>query len=175
MMNPTTIDLIVKIVAAASTFAIGIAAWRLAFQQFRISRSKLRFDLYEKRLAVFKTVRDFASATAFGREADPGAFYRDTIERRFLFEEDVYSYIEGMFSRAQELRGLNEEYAQPRLTEPERTRLRKAIVDHNSWFFDQTDKVFEVFSKDLAIKTLRYRKEKKLRNGKEKGRLNARN
>jgi hypothetical protein len=94
MINPTTLDLIIKIVAALGTLAIGAAASVLAYQQFRISRSKLRFDLFEKRLAVFKTVRDFASDTAFGRETDPGAFYRDTIERRFLFEEDVYLYIE---------------------------------------------------------------------------------
>src|SRR5262249_54063487 len=113
MTNPTTLDLVLKIIQAASTLAIGIAASFLAYKQFSLSRSKLRFDLYEKRLAVFKTVRDFASAIALKGEADPGAFYRDTIERRFLFEEDVYLYIEEMFKRAQELRGLKEHYAEP--------------------------------------------------------------
>jgi hypothetical protein len=173
MIDPTTLDLIIKIVSASATLAIGAAASFLAYQQFRLSRSKLRFDLYEKRLAVFKTVRDFASLIAIHGEADAGAFYRDTIERRFLFEEDVYLYIEDMFKRAQELKSLKEQNAEPNLPEDERTRLKKAIVNHSSWFFDQTDEMFEVFNKDLAIRTLRYRKEKKPRTRKEKGRLNT--
>lgn len=98
-----TLDYILKIVSTISALTIGIAASALAYQQFRLSRSKLRFDLYEKRLAVFKTVRDFASTLAIKGEADAGAFYRDTIERRFLFEEDIYSYIEGMYERAKQL------------------------------------------------------------------------
>ncbi|MHB8735135.1 MAG: hypothetical protein ACYC6M_07525 [Terriglobales bacterium] len=84
-----TLDQWLRIVSAISTLAIGVAASFLAYQQFRISRSKLKFDLYDRRLRLLRSVRDFASVVALGGEADSGALYRSTIERHFLFEEDV--------------------------------------------------------------------------------------
>src|SRR5215475_8561389 len=99
MTNHPTLDLVLRIIATLSTLAIGIAASFLAYQQFKLSRSKLRFDLFERRLAVFMTVRVFASTMVIEGEADPGVLYRDTIERYFLFEKDVCSYIEGMYER----------------------------------------------------------------------------
>lgn len=150
-----TLDLILKIVSTASTALIGIAASLLAYQQFRLSKAKLRFDLYEKRLAVFRIVRDFASDIAIRGKADAGELYRNTIERRFLFEEDIYSYIEGMYERAKKLERLKDEFALPNLPEEKRERLREAIVKDQTWFFDQSDEMIKLFSKDLSIKTLR--------------------
>jgi len=69
-----------------STVVIGLAASFLAFQQFRISGSKLKFDLYERRLKVFNIVREFCGKVAIeGRiEAkDSSCLYHDTIERHF--------------------------------------------------------------------------------------------
>jgi len=142
--------------STASTLLIGIAAFFIAYQQFRLSRSKLRFDLYEKRLAVFKTVRNFASELAMRDKVDAGALYRDTIERRFLFEEDVYSYIERMYERARRLESNESQFATPNLPDDVREHLKNAIVVDRTWFFDQSDEMIQVFSKDLSIKTLRY-------------------
>ena len=66
----------------------------LAYQQFHLSKSKLKFDLYEKRLRLFNVVRDFASTVALRGELDSGQLYRDTIERYFLFDKDVCDYID---------------------------------------------------------------------------------
>jgi len=48
-MNPlhyVNLDLWLRVISTLSTFAIGVAAVFLAYQQFRLSRSKLKFDLY---------------------------------------------------------------------------------------------------------------------------------
>src|SRR4051812_32777607 len=60
----------------------------LSSQQLRLNESKLKLDLYERRLALFIVVRDFASQLAMTSEIiDAGKFYRNTIERYFLFDE----------------------------------------------------------------------------------------
>src|SRR5437764_11604789 len=103
-INTVTLDYWLRIVTTASTLTIGIAASILAYQQFKLSRARLKFDLYEKRLALFNRVRDFASAVALaGRDekdiTDPGKFYRDTVEHRFLFEPDVWAYFAEVYER----------------------------------------------------------------------------
>ncbi|HYR76309.1 MAG TPA: hypothetical protein VEM96_10750 [Pyrinomonadaceae bacterium] len=86
-------DLALKIITALATVTIGIAASILAYQQYKISKAKLRFDLYDKRLTLFNRLRDYASEVAMtskdGLEIldDAGKFYRDTIECQFLFDD----------------------------------------------------------------------------------------
>ena len=102
-----TLDLFLRVVSAASTLIIGIAASWLALQQFRISRAKLKFELYDKRLVLFRIVRDFASAIALDHKRDSfntldeaGKFYRETIEHRFLFDADVSAYFDEIYEKA---------------------------------------------------------------------------
>lgn len=149
------LDLLLKIVSTLSTLAIGIAASFLAYQQFRLSRSKLKFDLYEKRLKLFQTVRDFASTLAIKGEADKGKFYHDTIERYFLFEADVCAYIEEMYEKAKLIEHIKLELTRPNLTEEEAQQLKDRLVKDQTWFFDQPEHAIKVFGKDLSIKTLR--------------------
>lgn len=150
-----TLELLLKVISTLSTLAIGLAAWLLAYQQLKLSKSKLKFDLYEKRLALFKIVRDFASTLVLRGDADSGQLYRETIERYFLFDEDVCTYIGEMYERAKQVEQTKQELSRPSLTPEERQSLNKKLVGDKTWFFDQSDKMIEVFSKDLSIKTLR--------------------
>lgn len=150
-----TLDLWLRIISTFSTLLIGVAASFLACQQFRLSKSRLKFDLYEKRLALFMTVRDFASIYALRGEGDPGKFYRDTIERFFLFDEDVTAYIYGMYEKANEVERTKLELERPNLPEGEEQALKKKRVDGLVWFYNQSDSMIKVFSKDMSIKTLR--------------------
>lgn len=150
-----TLELWLKLISTLSTLAIGVAAWFLAYQQLKLSKSKLKFDLYEKRLALFKVVRDFASVLALQGKADSGQLYRETIERYFLFDEDVCAYIDEMYEKAKQVAQTKEELTRPDLTPEEKQLLDKKLVGDLVWFFDQSDKMIQVFSKDLSIKTLR--------------------
>jgi hypothetical protein len=107
-----TLDLWLKLISTFFTAVLGVAASILAYQQFkfnrtlaseqlRLSDSKLKFDLYEKRLALFMIVRDFASQIAItSEEIDAGKFYRDTIERYFLFDAGEYAYFDEVYEKA---------------------------------------------------------------------------
>jgi hypothetical protein len=58
------------IVSTASTSLIGVAASILAYQQFKISKAKLKFELCEKRYALFIKLREFASDLEIGDNKD---------------------------------------------------------------------------------------------------------
>ena len=88
-------------------------------------------------------------------KADSGQLYRETIERYFLFDEDVCAYIDEMYEKAKQVAQTKEELTRPDLTPEEKQLLDKKLVGDLVWFFDQSDKMIQVFSKDLSIKTLR--------------------
>ena len=144
-----------RVISTLSTFAVGVAVSFLAYQQFRLSRSKLKFDLYEKRLRLFNAVRDFASTVALRGQVDSGQFYRETIERHFLFEKDVCDYVHQMYEKAKQVERTKAELQRPNLDEDEREALNATLVETKTWFFNQSDTMLRVFSKDLSIKTLR--------------------
>ena len=160
--DAVSFDLILRVVSTLSTLTIGIAASILAYQQFQISKAKLRFELYDKRYALFLRVRMFVSDLAIGDNNDPlvsqgnaGAFKRDTIECRFLFDEDVVAYFDEAYNKAIGLAKARLDFQRPNLPEDEAEELRERITALRVWFFNQSDDMFGVFRKDLSIKTLR--------------------
>lgn len=164
-VDTVTLDFWLRVIAALSTFIIGVAASVLAYQQFRLSRAKLKFDLYERRLALFNRVRDFASAVALfdissdlekvDPAADPGKFYRETIEHRFLFPSDVWPYFAECYDRANRIRRCNLHLTSPNLADEDEQTTRNQKSEDMNWFFNQEKEMFTVFSRDLSIKTLR--------------------
>lgn len=156
------------IISTLITAAIGVAAWIIAFQQLRLNRTlsaeqlrlteaKLKFDLYERRLVLFRTVKEFAGKLTMTGNAGhdvTGPFYHDTIERHFLFDKDVADYIGEMYEKAKQVNGTKLELERPRLEENERQTLNRQLVDQMKWFYEQEQNVIRVFSKDLSIKTL---------------------
>lgn len=146
------------------TASIGAAAWVIAWQQFRLNkalaseqlrlnRAKLQFDLYERRLALFRTVKEFAGKFAMTGECDTGAFYHDTIERHFLFEKDVSDYVGEMYKRAHQAKRTKEELSRENLDENERERLIHKHGEEMNWFYEQEQNVIRIFSRDLSIKS----------------------
>lgn len=156
----------VQFVQIIVTAFLGIVASILAYQQYRLNKnlssqqlrlteSKLKLDLYERRLTLFRIVRDFASQLAITNEKiDAGKFYRDTIERYFLFDEHEYAYFDEIYQKANELRLAEEELTRPNLTDDEEQGLRERSHAIRVWFFNQSDEMIKVFSNCLSIKTL---------------------
>ena len=56
--------IVITTFAAISTFGIGLAAAFIAYQQSKVSKTKLRFDLFDRRYALFFKLRIFASDVA---------------------------------------------------------------------------------------------------------------
>src|SRR5258705_9530398 len=88
------LDLILKIVQTMATLAISVAASFLAYRQYKISQTKLKLDLYEKRLALFRLAIEFVEDFAKGHYNESvkiferlSKFRSDTMEHRFLFDD----------------------------------------------------------------------------------------
>lgn len=158
-----TLDLVLRIVAAASTLIIGLAASALAFQQFRIAKAKLKFELYEKRLALFKKVRDYVEDIALRREdiacwmENLKKFHAEVLECRFLFDADVVVYCDLIHQSSAKLYMLEiqlDDQRQRGVVDPDK---RSRADELRVWFVQQIQSkdMIDVFRKDLSIKTLR--------------------
>jgi hypothetical protein len=165
-MTTQDFQIILAAVQIVTTAFLGVTASFLAYQQYKFNRnlssqqlrlteSKLKLDLYERRLALFMKVRDFASQLAItSEEIDAGKFYRDTIERYFLFDEHEYAYFDEVYEKAKELKRTEEQFSRPRLPDREEQELKERSHALRVWFFNQSDEMISVFSNCLAIKTL---------------------
>jgi hypothetical protein len=160
-LKVSTLDLILRITSTGATLLIGVAASFLAYRQYTISKQKLRLDLYNKRYELFLKLRMFVSDLAIGDNREPleiqnkaGAFKRDTIECRFLFDADVAAYFDTVCKKAGELVTVQLDFRRPNLTNEQEDALRTRLTDLHVWFFNQSDEMFALFKKDLSIKTL---------------------
>ncbi|MFN2531117.1 MAG: hypothetical protein ABR555_07455 [Pyrinomonadaceae bacterium] len=154
MTGYSILDLILKA-------TIGFAASWLAYQQHKLGKSKLRFELYDKRYALFLTLRLFVSDLAIGDANEPleslgnaGTFKRDTIESRFLFDDRVVRYFDEVYKKATKLANIRVALERPNLTEAQIEEMKEEENVLRTWFFDQSDAMFTLFRKDLAVKTL---------------------
>jgi hypothetical protein len=101
-------------------------------------------------------LRDFASQIAItNEEIDAGKFYRDTIERYFLFDTNEYAYFDEVYQKANEVKKLQLELSRPSLTADEERSLKSQLVTLHTWFYNQSDEMIKVFSKCLSIRTLK--------------------
>lgn len=157
-----TFDLVLRILATTSTLIIGVAASTLAFQQFRISKAKLKFDLYEKRLALFRRIREYVNEVVVTTDLDPHSrmnmltsFRTDTLECRFLFDADVVAYVRKIYDNVRELDRIETILRAPHDVKRDNRELNLKLNELKVWFAQQKEEIFKVFKDDLSIKTLR--------------------
>jgi hypothetical protein len=88
----------------------------------------------------------FVSDLAIGDNNEPlvsqsnaGAFKRDTIECRFLFDDDVVAYFDEVYQKAIDLAKARLDFERPNLPEDEAEVLRECISALRVWFFNQSD------------------------------------
>lgn len=156
-----TLDLFLKIVSTLATLIIGVAASALAYQQFRINKAKLKFDLYEKRLALFRRAHEFIDLVGTDSIADSihepdeirqsaNKFTHDTVEVKFLFEKNIEALFHELHLKAWQLADI--EAQRKKNDSPE---LRKQAIDVRVWLNGTGIDMAEAFHKDLGIKALR--------------------
>jgi len=88
-----------------------IGAW-IAYQQVGLGKAKLNLDLYDRRFAVYAACRKLmATGIQNGdvRPIDLQAFYVDTADTVFLFDQQMDHYIDGFGEMFRSLGRLNDE------------------------------------------------------------------
>ncbi len=139
---------------AFGPLVIGVFVAYIAWQQWRVNRANLREKLFDRRWQVFKESQAFLSIilrdAACTRESL--ADYTDTCQRsRFLFREDVSTYLFEVRERAIKMR-----LYQTQLEGLSVGEKRSTLVDQESdelkWLVDQLDVVFDKFLPYLSFK-----------------------
>lgn len=119
--------------------AVGIAY--IAYQQYKTNREKLRLELYDRRLKVFHSLRNFLGDISCVGDCSHGRlsqYVAEIGESTFLFDEDITDYLEKIWLDASELHRLEDQKKHiDRLSAEKKESIsdRRAIVFR--WLFDQ--------------------------------------
>lgn len=82
--------------ALTTPFIAVLGVW-IAYQQFRLQGYRFRFDVSERRLAIFFAVRELLEKTLAVRRPDDQAWVKFTVETAgasFLFGPDVTDFLD---------------------------------------------------------------------------------
>jgi len=107
--SPLTLN--VSISSAASSFGpyaqaiaallVGLAVAYVAYQQWRTAATKLRFDVFEERLRIFRLCRDFITELGVSGSVDEERrreVAAAALEVRFLFNPDIAHWVANLSS-----------------------------------------------------------------------------
>lgn len=131
----------------------GIAAW-IAFRQFQTAQNRLKFDLFDKRMEVYNTVRE-----ALGNITRQGSltleqqlrYLQGTRTARWLFGSDVFTYLdETLWHKIVDLE-LYIELSKD-ASEPERVKHVHARSDTFKWMMSQQKYFDTLIAKYLELK-----------------------
>ena len=103
---------IVQLLMAALTALTALFAAYITWQQYQLGQRQFRHELYDRRLKVFQAARSFLSDIA--REGKARfhrcvQFYAESSEAEFLFDHDIVSLMEELYSRGLQLAELYEQ------------------------------------------------------------------
>ncbi len=151
---------LVEGLSAGLTPVIAVAMVYIAYQQWRTNKSRLAHELYDRRLGVFKAVKDFygeigtAGTTEYGMVMK---FNAATAETEFLFGDEIGEHIEELYKKGMQLASLQEKMypssGEPGL--PVGAERSKVAEEHSKlllWFLqDGIAETRERFRKYLAV------------------------
>jgi hypothetical protein len=139
--------------AVALVFIPVVGAW-IAWQQVRIARAKLHFDLYEKRFAIFEAARKLISeaiTTASVSQSILSTYTLDTSDAVFLLSDDIAKYLVDISSHAIKLSVMQSVIEANPVGSQQRIDIAKQIGDENKWFNEQLDALVARFTPFLKL------------------------
>lgn len=148
---PATLDLLKALAAPI----VAYAALKVSRQQVRINETKLRLDLYDRRIDVYGAVKGLFEA--FGEKGtihqeDLAKYREGVVEADFLFGEDVTRYIAALDEGARRLIIETYKYEHRRQAEAHTDEHPYAKVDAlHDWLLEQRQVAKDVFKRTLAL------------------------
>ena len=136
---------------------IAIIVARIAYDQYRTAKDKLRLDLFDKRFVVYKAFDDFRRLVQDSGNvelADLQEFHRKTEMVVFLFDSDIIDYRQELYQKAVDLRQLNQKLDRLDVGD-ERTRVVKEESKLLKWFIDQINDVANRFAPYLRFEKIK--------------------
>lgn len=153
-------ELLPYFIAAQIIATVVLAAFGgyIAYQQWQTAKAKVRLDLYERRFKVYRGVMDFLGAIARDAEVTHetlNAFYKETDEKRFLFNDDLKQWLKQLRQTAVQLRLVGKKItALPANREVERLEACDEDASLLQWFDEQIEQAESKFERYLTFKDL---------------------
>jgi len=146
---------LIDISSAALTPVVAVITLYIAIQQFRSGKAKYRHDLYEKRLAVYKSTMRFMmyASMSFPIDDKLDNYLLAISEARFLFDKGLSDYLQELY-----LKGLTKkmlEDRRKRVPLEDEHNIVLEIRDLERWFDDRKNPAHEQFVKYLDLKNLK--------------------
>ena len=108
-INPRTV---VDVLSALLTPTIAVIATYVAYQQWRVNKTRLDLDLYDRRLAIYKAVDVFYGEVGTeGTAKYPMVFQLRyaTAEAPFLFPAEIERHLKEIYDKAMRIAALREQ------------------------------------------------------------------
>ncbi len=93
------------------TPTIAIITVYIAYQQWRVNKTRLDLDLYDRRLSIYKALEEFYSESfASGSINYPmaGKLRTATAEARFLFPSEIETFLDTLHKKSLRVAGLRQ-------------------------------------------------------------------
>lgn len=111
-------DFYIKLFSALLTPMIAITTTYIAIQQYKLQKLKLRREMFDRQLVVYKAVMGYLASIM---QSDDSA--AETADVHFLFKPDITDFIETLYNKGLDLELKNEE-----LKDPSNSREKKKIA-----------------------------------------------
>jgi hypothetical protein len=108
-MSPV-VDFIVKVTPAVATVVVGMIAGWVTYHQYKVSRDKLRLDLFSKRLEAYEKLQEFYVALFRERrvlDSMLAVLAEARYKSRFLFGPEIESVFSELWEKAVEMKDLH--------------------------------------------------------------------
>lgn len=95
--------------SALLTPVVAILGCYIAYQQWKTSNLKLKFDLFDRRLEKYEAIYSFIADLLINGRLHLGSdvsYLKDTKSLQFLFDKEISAFAEAVYKKAAELDGL---------------------------------------------------------------------
>jgi hypothetical protein len=144
---------IIPYLAPSATLIVGLSVAFIAWHQWRVARSKLRLDLFDRRYKVFEATRKFLGSIlrdARFEDSQLFEFYAGTSDTEFLFGSEVVDYLTEIRKRALDMR-LHQKLCEPLPVGKERSCHVQAEHDQLVWLGNQLTAMSKTFRPYLSF------------------------
>ena len=131
---------------------LGIGIFFISIQQWKLSKNKAKFELYEKRYEAYTGLKKFLSSVVTHGTVvteELVSFRWKFEEHQFLFDKKINAYIGTVYKNALEFRRLSRKLS--KATGEERKALASQESAQLGWLIDQLEESKKKFDKYLRI------------------------
>lgn len=125
----------------------------IGYQQWKLSKYKLKHDLFERRWAVYAAAHDAAARALTGSEQDRKdaflSFVRQIKNAEFLFPAEVRAHLQELGEHLDQYAQAEKQHASSR--DEEREQAQDEVLTLANWIRQQPDRLVEIFRPYLEL------------------------